>query len=85
MIIFILETPPSKDAETNMQQNNYSLRNFPAFATFPRSDICSITSFTGQMNCGKLFFFDLKKSCSLELFKNGRKSWSCTECSCQTY
>ena len=56
MIIFILETPPSKDAETNMQQNNYSLRNFSAFATFPRSDICSITSFTGQMNCGKLFF-----------------------------
>ena len=59
----------------HLKQNTYNLRNFHAFATdLPRNN-CMLNSVVYRANqLWETLPFDLKNSCSLELFKKGLKS-----------
>ena len=72
----------------HLRQNTHNLRNFHAFATDVSRNNCMINSVIyGANKVWETFPFDLKNSCSLELFKKGLKNclknWRCTRCSCQ--
>ena len=68
----------------HLRQNTYNLRNFHAFATDVPRNNCMLNSVVYRANqLWETLPFDLKNSCSLELFKKGLKNWRCTRCSCQ--
>ena len=67
-----------------LRQNTYNLRNFHAFATDVPRNNCMLNSVANRANqLRETLTFDLKISCSLELFKKGLKNWRCTRCPCQ--
>ena len=79
-MIFIFQTHPYRGVPNNMSKNTYNLPNFQAFATdVPR---CSIPRLQGKSAGGNLTF-DLKNSCSLELFKHVLNNWCYNKCPCQ--
>ena len=68
----------------HLRQNTYNLRNFHAFATDVPRNNCMLNSVVYKANqLWETLPFDLKNSCSLELFKKGLKYWRCTRCPCQ--
>ena len=74
----------------HLRQNTHNLRNFHAFATDVSRNNCMINSVIyGANQLWETLPFDLKNSCSLELFKTGLKNWlknwRCTRFSCQIW
>ena len=68
----------------HLRQNTYNLRNFHAFATDVPRNNCMLNSVANRANqLRETLTFDLKISCSLELFKKGLKNWRYTKCPCQ--
>ena len=68
----------------HLRQNTYNLRNFDVFATDVPRNNCMLNSVVYRANqLWETLPFDLKSSCSLELFKKGLKNWRCTRCPCQ--
>ena len=68
----------------HLRQNTYNLRNFHAFATDVPRNNCMLNSVVYMANqLWKTLSFELKISCSLELFKKGLKNWRYTKCPCQ--
>ena len=68
----------------HLRQNTYNLQNFHAFATDVPRNNCMLNSVVYRANqLWETLPFDLKNSCSLELFKKGLKNWRCTRCPCQ--
>ena len=68
----------------HLRQNTYNLRNFHAFAVdVPRNNYMLNSVINRANQLWETLPFDLKNSCSLELFKKGLKSWRCTRCPCQ--
>ena len=68
----------------HLRQNTYNLRNVHAFATdLPRNN-SMLNSVVYRVNqLWETLSFDLKNSCSLEVFKKGLKNWLCIRCPCQ--
>ena len=68
----------------HLRWNTYNLQNFHGFATDVPKNNCMLNSVVYRANqLRETFPFDLKNSCSLELFKKELKSWRYTRCSCQ--
>ena len=58
--------------------------NFHVFATDVPRNNCMLNSVVYRANeLWETWPFDLKNSCSLELFKKGLTNWRCTRCPCQ--
>ena len=70
----------------HLKQNTYNLRNFHAFDTDVPRNNCMLNSVVYRANqLWETLPFDLKNSCSLELFKKGLKNWRCTRFPCQIW
>ena len=72
------------DGVFHLRQNTYNLRNLHAFATdVPRNNYMLNSVVHRAYQLWETLPFDLKNSCSLELFKKVLKNWRCTGCPCQ--
>ena len=65
----------------HLRQNTYNLQNLHVFVTDVPRNNCMLNSVVYRANqLWETLLFDLKNSCSLELFEKGLKNRRCTGC-----